>query len=191
MNAKNLLSAAEEYSEYSRREDEFEALCSNGCRDAFVKFIQKLGVDRDTAEDIVQESLLCAWEQRSKFQGKSLLRTWLYGIGHKQLLRFRRHQWVISSLLERIRIIQETRNVVFDVADAFYPDEIIQILRERLSDDHFRVLYLDVCEQCSDSEISQKLGLPIGTIKSRLYHARQESARILTEAGYEIPISFL
>lgn len=164
---------------------EFENLCSGKQYDLFVSFIQQRGVDRDTAEDLVQESLLRAWEQREQFRGESALTTWVYSIGWNKLLSHFRRQ----KLMEKFRAIQRLHTPVFDAMTILFSQEILDVLREQLSDNHFRVLYLDACERYSNTEISNILGVRLGTIKTRLHHARRQAAHVLTEAGYNVSIS--
>ena len=170
---------------------EFNRLCSGECRENFTAFIRRLGVDAHTAEDIVQETFLCAWGQREQFKGKSTLSTWIHGIGCRQVLRHHRYQKITVSLLEKLLTLKKVSNPISDAVEMLLPKEILEVLCEHLSDEHFRALYMDSCEEYSDAEISHMLGVALGTIKTRLYHARRKAAHILTEAGYDVPTSFL
>ena len=68
------------------------------------------------------------------------------------------------------------------------PNETIQAAFEKLSDEHRAVVYLADVEQFSYKEISQILGIPLGTVMSRLHRGRSQLREELSEYAREYGI---
>ena len=63
---------------------------------ALFGYLVRLAGDRGVAEEITQDTLLAAWRSAARFEGRSSVRTWLFGIGRRQAhnrLRGRRVEW--------------------------------------------------------------------------------------------------
>lgn len=138
------------------------------------------------AEDVVQETFVGAFQRMASFRGKSSVKTWLLRILSKQAARCHRRrsrnravpagELLNGSQVLRDRIgggqADETTDVRLDMT------EIIG----KLSMKHGQVLVLRELEGMSYSEIAEALGVPRGTVESRLFRARQELKKQL--AGY-------
>jgi RNA polymerase sigma-70 factor (ECF subfamily) len=118
------------------------------------------------AEDVVQETFSGAFQALPDFDGRSSVRTWLSRILVKQAAKWRRRRKV-------------RRTVVLDAATPGPSPE--QGLRmdvlgtlEMLSPEHREIIALREFQGMSYEEIAQVLGVPRGTVESRLFRARQE-----------------
>ena len=122
------------------------------------------------AEDVMQETFLGAFQQMSSFQGRSSVRTWLVGILSRQAARS--HRWRLrrpSVALEGLA--EEPRTGPGETSDARMD---VGAALSRLSAEHRQVLVLREVEGMTYAEIAQVLGVPLGTVESRLFRARQE-----------------
>jgi RNA polymerase sigma-70 factor, ECF subfamily len=126
--------------------------------------------NRADAEDIVQESLLGALRGASRFEGRSSLTTWLSRIVSNQCAAFRRYRRVrradslgSDNAPEPAGGAPENPEAKLDV----------ERLLSALSPEHREVIVLRELQGFSYDEISETLGVPRGTVESRLFRARQ------------------
>jgi RNA polymerase sigma-70 factor (ECF subfamily) len=136
------------------------------------------------AEDVVQETYLCAFSNLSKFRGESSLATWLTRIALNEALRRKRKQRPTVTL-ESVETTQETSaqiiqfpamNAETDPERSAAQHEIRKLL-ERATDalpKPFRVVFVmrDV-EEMSIEETASHLGIRPETVKTRLHRARR------------------
>lgn len=130
-------------------------------------------VGRDEADDVVQETFMRALEAIGRFEGRSSLKTWLYGIANRvalqRLRKTRRWSW-LGRLGDHdpkgdapgpSGIERSEKQIAIDQALAKLPD-------------HQRaVVVLRVYEDLSYAEIAQTLGIRRPTAESRMARARQ------------------
>lgn len=119
----------------------------------------------DLAADAAQETFVTATQRLHTFRGEAGLSTWLFGIAHNHC----------RNLSRRKRI--ETVDWLSESGPQHNPEGSLidrQALRaalRRLSEEHREVVLLHEVEGLAYEEISQVLGVPVGTVKSRLHHA--------------------
>jgi len=146
-------------------------------------FIQRYAGDRMVAEEILQDTLLAVWRSAHLYAGRSSVRTWLFGIARRQAhnrLRVRRPEqvpldavadWADPSPGPAEWVVAGAQSAA--IAEAF----------DTLAGQHREVLALAFAGRLPHSEIAEILGVPIGTVKSRLHHARAALARTLADRG--------
>ena len=122
------------------------------------------------AEDVVQETFAGAYKALSKFEERSSVKTWLSRILVNQVAMFRRDR--------RGNDVRAPQGRALDDVEALKPsvDERLdlQAVLEQLGDVHREVLVLRELQQLSYEEIADVLGVPRGTVESRLHRARAE-----------------
>jgi len=130
------------------------------------------------AEDLVQETLAGAW--KSKFRGESSVRTWLVQILVRQaamLHRSRaRHGRLASLDAETSGGPAVEAKGPSPPASAVARLDLTDMLAS-LSPEHRAVIVLRELEGMSYEEMAKALGVPQGTIESRLYRAREDLRR--------------
>lgn len=131
----------------------------------------------EEAADVAQDAWLQAFGKLASFQHASGFYTWLYRIAVNQLLSQRRRRRPAISLADW------DASVVDRVGADGSPDaaqtrrdraDLVRRAMASLSEEHRQVLALREIEEWSYEQISELLGLPIGTVRSRLFRARQE-----------------
>lgn len=133
----------------------------------------------EMASDAAQETFLTAQQRLRQFEGRSALKTWLFGIAlnHcRNLGRKRRREEPIDWLEER-----PAPNRPDDQA---IDRERLRSALATLSREHREVVLLHEIEGFPYNEIGEMLRIPIGTVKSRLHHAFIHLRRSL-QAGEE------
>lgn len=125
--------------------------------------------DRDLAEDAAQEAFVRAFSRLGDFRGESRFATWIYRVALNVCLEKKRQIKVETTF-------EETFSPSFDtgVESRMALDFALQLLPE-----NFRVaLVLREWHEMSYDEMSLVLGVPVGTVRSRLHNARAEFRRI-------------
>ena len=142
-------------------------------------FVRRMVANSDDAEDLAQETFLRAFQSFGRFDGRSSVRTWLFRIAHNLCIdRARR----LDRRVEEAPLVDSEDESAIDVSDArWQPDRILldDELREAvdrgiasMSDKLRAVLLLHDREEMPYEEIGATLGIPVGTVKSRLFLAR-------------------
>jgi RNA polymerase sigma-70 factor (ECF subfamily) len=149
------------------RDDEaaFHELVDRYANEMFRLAVSLVGNAAD-AEDVVQETFTGAFQAMPDFEGRSSVRTWLSRILVKQAAKWCRRRNV-------------RRTVVLDAtAPGPSPEQGLRIdvlgTLETLSPEHREVIALREFQGMSYEEIAEVLGVPRGTVESRLFRARQE-----------------
>lgn len=125
---------------------------------------RRVGVD--AAQDAAQETFLTAQRVMKNFRGESTLRTWLLGIAHNECRRVSRNRSLHAPAIE---LVDAPDNAPFEqmVVDRHALSEALN----KLSPEHREVVLLHEVEGLSYDEAAEIIGVPAGTVKSRLHHA--------------------
>jgi RNA polymerase sigma-70 factor (ECF subfamily) len=140
--------------------------------------------NRHEAEELVQEAFVRAWTHLPRFQGSSSFFTWIYRIVHNLAIdRFRYKKRRRSSEFDERFAVPATEVGVgytaaakpsaFDLAASSQMRELVQTALDTLSENHRQILLMREVQDLSYEEIAQALGVPKGTVMSRLFHARK------------------
>lgn len=130
------------------------------------------------AEDAAQEALLAVYHGLPGFRGESLLSTWIYRITLRTALRIRaRRPRTVPLEFEPSR---EPRDPALDRERSRQVHEALA----RLTAEHRGVLALFSLDGLSHREIAETLGIPEGTVWSRLHLARKKLAAELDALGF-------
>jgi RNA polymerase sigma-70 factor (ECF subfamily) len=145
--------------------------------DSLFRLAYRLVGNASDAEDVLQEAVMGAFEQAGRFRGHSTVKTWLTRIVMRQAARShrRRARRATGSLPEGMAHDgsggPEATALRMDVTQAL----------RKLTPDHREVVVLREFEGLSYAEMAETLGLPQGTVESRLHRARQELKELLRD----------
>lgn len=161
---------------------------------AFRLAVRILG-DADLAQDAVQDGFLKAYRSLERFEGRSGFYTWLYRLIFNLCIDMKRRD-------KSARHVEWDDEVARDVSQGV-PGATAQPLGEparelergelrealakaidSLPEDAKRTLLLREVDGLSYAEIAESLGIPKGTVMSRLHHARRRVRELLEEAGF-------
>lgn len=143
-------------------------------------FALKLVRDRADAAEVLNEVMLEVWRRAGQFEGRSRALTWVLGITHhKSIDRLRRRGNVFDGDAAFADIADEAPAAVEVLASAEDSERLRGCL-ERLSDAHRLVLHLAFFDDLPYPEIAQVVGCPLGTVKTRVFHAKQLLKQCLT-----------
>ena len=154
-----------------RAQDEAAILA---CIPSLRRYARGLVSDRDRADDLVQDTLERAWARFSMWHRRGEIRAWMFGIMHNHFIdRLRAQRAVPEDLIgdgegEGWPEQAQQRPLQADALEVRDLDRLLQ----RLPPEQREVLLLVAVEELSYAEVAQALGLPIGTVMSRLSRAR-------------------
>ena len=156
-------------------------------------FIYRFVGDRETAEDIVQETFLRAFRKRKEYRAIANFSTWLFTIAGnlaKSELR-RRKRWRMFSLerdeeTDTGMELPDNSAPPDKVAESSLADVQIQEAIASLPDNYKQVILLRDVQGMSYQEISEIVDCPVGTVKSRVNRARLKLQQKLKSEGRDV-----
>lgn len=153
------------------------------------RLIGRMVRDVDLVPDIAQESFIRAWKALPQFRGDSAFYTWLYRIAvnsaKKALMELKRDPVIMHSAMAVSEDGDETSRIENELTDGETPEsllaskEIAAVVNAAVDDlpaEHRRAITLREIEGLSYEEISEVMNCPIGTVRSRIYRAREAIA---------------
>ena len=150
------------------------------------RFVLRLTGNVSLAEDIVSEVFLEVWRRAGAFEGKSRVSTWLLAIArHKAYDARRRHATTTPLDDDMAAAIVDPADNPEVAANRENRDALIRTCLTQLSPAHREVIDLVYYHERSVKEIAQIVGIPEGTVKTRMFHARRRTAELLTAAGVD------
>ncbi|CBN55162.1 MULTISPECIES: sigma-70 family RNA polymerase sigma factor [Kamptonema] len=143
-------------------------------------------------DDLVQEVFLRVWKGLPKLKQRDNFSTWLYritwNVAADQRQAFAQQRSFNSKLTieENLSVDANSKiSVDFDLMQIHYQDLVKRGL-EKLSFEHRSVLVLHDLEDLPQKDVAQILGVPIGTVKSRLFRARATVREFLQQEGVQL-----
>jgi RNA polymerase sigma-70 factor (ECF subfamily) len=153
------------------------------------RLISRMVRDSGLVEDVAQESFIRAWRALPQFRGDSAFYTWLYRIAvntaKKALMERKRDPLVNESTLVSPEEGEEPSRVENELSDGETPEAVlaskeiaatVNAAIDALSDDLRQAIVLREIEGLSYEEIADVMNCPIGTVRSRIFRAREAIA---------------
>lgn len=153
------------------------------------RLIGRMVRDPELVQDIAQETFVRAWRALPQFRGESAFYTWLYRIAvnttRKMLGQLRRDPLVSESELASVEDADETSRIENELSDGTTPEGLlasreiaaaVNAAIDALSDDLRQAITLREVEGLSYEEIAEVMNSPIGTVRSRIFRAREAIA---------------
>ena len=145
-------------------------------------FALRLVGDPTTAEDVLQESLVAAWQGASRFRGEGRVIAWLLGIVRNKARRALRGRPIRSPDGEA-QDSPDTGPTPDELTTRAERSRLLRTGLSQLSIKHRSVLELVFYHDLSLRETAQVLRCPVGTVKSRLSYAKKALGDVLRGAG--------
>ena len=153
------------------------------------RLIGRMVRDVDLVPDIAQETFIRAYRALPQFRGESAFYTWLYRIAvntaKKALMELKRDPLVSESAYASRDDDDETSRVENELSDGETPEGLlaskeiaaaVNAAIEALSEDLRQAITLREIEGLSYDEIAEVMNCPIGTVRSRIFRAREAIA---------------
>lgn len=157
--------------------DAFEELYRS-YRDRLTRFLAKRIRPPQLIEEVLNDTLMVIWNRPDSFNGDSKLSTWIFAIAYRKAMKaLRSHREPVEDRAAEERVSpdpnpeegfgrQRTRSL------------LLQAMAE-LSPEHRTVLDLTYFHELGYQEIADIMSCPVGTVKTRMFHARRQMRRRL------------
>lgn len=166
------------------------ARIAGGDRDAFAqlyralegplyKFVYLRLNDPQRSADIVHDVFLQVWREAGSFRGLSKVSTWVFSMANRKVIDvYRRDKRLVfgDEMPERIDESPDGEACVL----ASERSEAVRHCLQTLSPNHRAVISLTFGEDLNYAEVAEIVGIPEGTVKSRVFHAKQLMLRCLS-----------
>ncbi|HEU5378936.1 MAG TPA: sigma-70 family RNA polymerase sigma factor [Ktedonobacteraceae bacterium] len=172
-----------------RHEGQLVEASQAGDQEAFALLVQRyqslvfnlslrLVNDYDEASEITQEAFLAAWQGLPGFRGEARFSTWLYRItyhcGMRQLEKRKREGALREMMAAELTVrARGQEQLLEDVIEKHEQQALVRMNLEHLPAHYRLVLILRDFQEMTYQEIASRLSLPLGTIKTHLFRARQ------------------
>ncbi len=153
------------------------------------RLISRMVRDVDLVQDVAQETFIRAYRALPQFRGESAFYTWLYRIAvntaKKALVEMKRDPVLTESSRSRAAEDDETYRVDNELSDGETPEALlaskeiaatVNAAIDALSDELRQAITLREIEGLSYEEIADVMNCPIGTVRSRIFRAREAIA---------------
>jgi RNA polymerase sigma-70 factor, ECF subfamily len=153
------------------------------------RLVSRMLRDPMAIEDVAQETFIRAWRALPQFRGESAFYTWLYRIAintaKKALADRKRDPVVAESTLVSTEDGEEPSRLENELSDGETPDAVlaskeiaaaVNAAIDALSEDLRQAVVLREIEGLSYEEIAAVMNCPIGTVRSRIFRAREAIA---------------
>jgi RNA polymerase sigma-70 factor (ECF subfamily) len=147
-------------------------------------FAFRMVKDKDAVNDLIQETLYKALNNKDKFSAGTNLKAWLYTIMKNtfisQYQKNSRRQTFVDTTENQHFINSGERIAYNDALSNLSTQEIIDAI-ESLAE-HYRIPFLMYYRGFKYQEIAERLDIPIGTVKNRIHIARKQLKEKLSKA---------
>ncbi len=148
-----------------------------------LRYIAHTVRDHALAEDLASEVFLGVWRRAGRFEGRSTVTTWLYGIArHKALTALE-----ARPVCRDDDLMLSVEDPAPGPAGELEAKDDVALLRRclaALSREHRQIIDLVYYGEKSIREIADMLGIGLNTAKTRIFYARKRLAALMASAGY-------
>ncbi len=147
------------------------------------RFIARIVGDPHTADDVVSQVFVDVYRAADRFEGRSQVLTWLLSIARNKalaVLRQRPLEHLSDEQADSIPDLTESADRKLE------RDDVAGLMRNcllQLSDAHREIIDLVYYQEMSVEEVARIVGIPRNTVKTRMFYARKQLARLIERAG--------
>lgn len=148
-------------------------------------FIARIVRDEAMAEELTNEVFVDVWQHAGGFEGRSAATTWLLSIAHNRAvsaLRKRREEPWDDERAANLLDDADNSEVAAQKADK---SRLLRRCIDALGTEYREIVDLVYYHELSVNEASTVLGIPEGTVKTRLFNARKRLSQLLKEVGVD------
>lgn len=145
----------------------------------YAQMVRMVGMQ--DADDVTQQVFIHLFRKLDKFDGRSKLETWVYRLACNEALQFLRAR----SRHPTDTLLDDPASSCVDAQEESERAELLDIALSTLEPELRAVLVLKEQEELSYREIAEAVGIPEGTVGSRLNRARSELREKLIQLGWE------
>src|SRR5262245_8669510 len=149
------------------------------------RFIQRIVRNEAVADELTNEVFLDVWQHAASYEGRASVTTWILAMAHNRAvsaLRKRREEAWNEDEAKHIPDLADNSEVVVQKADK---GRALRQCLEALPADQREIMDLVYYHERSIAEVATILGLPQGTVKTKMFNARKRLSELLKAAGVD------
>jgi len=154
-------------------------------RDRINRFIQRFTRDECLAEDALSELFLDVWRKAGSFEGECQVATWLLAIARNKTLALLRQRKFVALDQTEAGLIEDPTDNPESALDKKSHSTLLQKCLKVLSPNHRQIIDLVYYQSKSIQEAAEVIGIPLNTVKTRMFYARNQLGKVLKQAGVE------
>lgn len=159
----------------------FETLYDAHARRIFAYSRTVLG-STDGAEEVASDTLVHVWRSAKSYAGRARVLTWMLAIAHHRAIDVLRRKRLNVVPLEALADVADASGDPLAAALRAGDRDVLDAALMLLSADHRAVLDLAFTHDCSYEDIAKIINVPIGTVKTRVFHAKRNLRAALDRA---------
>jgi len=135
--------------------------------------------------DVINETMLVVWKRAAEYRAAAAVSTWIFGIAYRKSLKA-----LARDGRHHAESIDDVPEIDLQMPDTVDRDAVHAAIRQAVSclpPDHRAVVDLTFHFNRSYEDIAQILGVPVGTVKSRMFHARAKLRPLLGHLLGDMP----
>jgi len=154
-----------------------------GLQDKLHYYALSLTSDQERANDLLQETFLKALTYRDKFTQNTNFKAWIYTIMKNTFINDYRRNVKTKNTFDGSNsdfYLHFSKDKIYPAPDSFFSSkEITKSIRAL--EDEYRIPFTMFLDGYKYKEIAEKLNLPLGTVKSRIFFTRKKLEKSLSE----------
>ncbi|MEL7481692.1 MAG: RNA polymerase sigma factor [Pseudomonadota bacterium] len=144
------------------------------------RFVENWIADKNDAADVVHETMIEIWRNAGRFAGRSSVKSWVFSIARNKAVDRNRHGARMVLKEADTEQPDDAPNPELTM-QAFQDAARVRACIETLSPSHKSAIQLAFFEDLTYQEIAELEGRPVGTIKTRIMHAKKLLMRCLSQ----------
>jgi len=149
------------------------------------RFIFRMVRDEALAEDLTSDTFLDIWRQADRFEFRSQVSTWILGVARFKALGSRRKRREAGAEEDEMAAVPDTADDPELVAQKASKAGQLRACIDGLTEVQREIIDLVYYQERSIREISELLGIPENTVKTRMFNARKRLSELMAEAGID------
>ena len=151
------------------------------------RFIRSRLNDPFEAGDILHDVFIEVWRSAGRFEGRSKVQTWIFGIAYRKTIDAHRRRGRVDVTDEFEDTVDDSPDGEACLASAEEAEHVRHCLGT-LKDEHRAAVSMAFYEDMTYGEIAEASGVPEGTVKTRVFHAKKLLMRCLEQVmGRRVP----
>jgi RNA polymerase sigma-70 factor, ECF subfamily len=143
-------------------------------------FLQARLNNRQLAEEVLQDTMLAAWNNAANFRGDSSVKTWLLVIARNRAINTQRKQRPQLVDVDKVYDLASTDTGPYEAVAREFDRSAVRDALQDLKPEQREILVLFFFQQLTGPEIADVLNISVGTVKSRLHRAKEALRRTMT-----------
>jgi RNA polymerase sigma-70 factor, ECF subfamily len=172
------------------RDQAWIAAIGDGDRRAFDEFYREYGPrifrfsyrlirDQTKAEEVTNDVMMEVWKHAARFEGRSAVSTWVFGIARHRTLNAVRGKTLHLTAIDAADDVADESTTAEMALDEATMGKTLRAALDKLSPDHREVIELSFFYDRSYKEIAEIANCPENTVKTRMFHAKKKLEPIL------------